>query len=89
MGNKSSQHVETALSGYELLNDPILNKGTAFTEDERDAFDLQGLLPPHVAELDYQVKRRLDAFAASAATYSVTSSCAVCRIPTRPCSTRC
>ncbi|MFZ3360188.1 MAG: NAD-dependent malic enzyme [Xanthobacteraceae bacterium] len=62
MNDKSSQTVETALSGYELLNDPILNKGTAFTEDERDAFDLHGLLPPHVAELDYQVMRRLDAF---------------------------
>jgi malate dehydrogenase (oxaloacetate-decarboxylating) len=54
--------VETALSGYELLNDPLLNKGTAFSEAERDAFDLHGLLPPHVAELDYQVKRRIDAF---------------------------
>ena len=62
MTNKSAQIVETALSGYELLNDPMLNKGTAFTEAERDAFDLHGLLPPHVAELDYQVKRRLDAF---------------------------
>jgi malate dehydrogenase (oxaloacetate-decarboxylating) len=62
MQNRSSQYVETALSGYELLNDPLLNKGTAFTEAERDAFDLHGLLPPHVAELDYQVKRRLDAF---------------------------
>ena len=62
MHKKSSQHVETALSGYELLNDPLLNKGTAFTEPEREAFDLHGLLPPHVAELDYQVKRRLDAF---------------------------
>jgi malate dehydrogenase (oxaloacetate-decarboxylating) len=62
MSTKTSQYVETALSGYELLNDPILNKGTAFTEEERDTFDLQGLLPPHVAELDYQVKRRLDAF---------------------------
>jgi malate dehydrogenase (oxaloacetate-decarboxylating) len=60
--NNSLQNVETALSGYELLNDPLLNKGTAFTEAERDAFDLHGLLPPHVAELDYQVKRRLDAF---------------------------
>jgi len=56
--------VKTPLSGYELLNDPLLNKGTAFTETERDAFDLHGLLPPHVAELDYQVKRRLDAFRA-------------------------
>jgi malate dehydrogenase (oxaloacetate-decarboxylating) len=54
--------VETALSGYELLNNPVLNKGTAFTDAERDAFDLHGLLPPHVAELDYQVMRRLDAF---------------------------
>src|SRR6185295_4757273 len=54
--------VETTLSGYELLNDPLLNKGTAFTESERDLFELHGLLPPHVAELDYQVTRRLDAF---------------------------
>src|SRR6201996_2710369 len=62
MNGKDPRFVETTLSGYELLNDPLLNKGTAFTEDERDAFDLHGLLPPHVAELDYQVKRRLAAF---------------------------
>jgi len=54
--------VETALSGYELLNDPLLNKGTGFTDQERDDFDLHGLLPPHVTPLDMQVKRRLDAF---------------------------
>src|SRR3974377_2599687 len=59
---QASHHVETALSGYELLNDPLLNKGTAFTEAERDAFDLHVLLPPHVAELDYQVQRRLASF---------------------------
>ncbi|MFZ3312027.1 MAG: NAD-dependent malic enzyme [Xanthobacteraceae bacterium] len=64
MNRKDPRYVDTALSGYELLNDPLLNKGTAFSEDERDAFDLHGLLPPHVAELDYQVKRRLDAFRA-------------------------
>ena len=40
--------IETALSGYELLNDPLLNKGTAFTGAERDEFDLHGRLPPHV-----------------------------------------
>jgi malate dehydrogenase (oxaloacetate-decarboxylating) len=62
MPNPRSDYVETALSGYELLNDPLFNKGTAFTEDERDAFDLHGLLPPHVAELDFQVKRRHAAF---------------------------
>src|SRR5262249_55688479 len=60
--NRPGSHVETALSAYELLNDPLLNKGTAFSEAERDAFDLHGLLPPHVAELDYQVQRRLAAF---------------------------
>ena len=53
--------IETALSGYELLNDPPLNKGTAFTDVERDAFDLHGLLPPHVSNLDLQVGRRLAA----------------------------
>jgi malate dehydrogenase (oxaloacetate-decarboxylating) len=54
--------IKTALSGYELLNDPLLNKGTAFTEAERDEFDLHGLLPPYVTSLDLQVERRLDAF---------------------------
>src|SRR5579862_5899679 len=62
MNDKSARRVETALSGYELLNDPLLNKGTAFTEQERDEFELHGLLPPHVAELGYQVRRRHDAF---------------------------
>ena len=54
--------IETALSGYELLTDPLLNKGTAFTDAERDEFDLHGLLPPYVTSLDLQVERRLDAF---------------------------
>ncbi|MGH7246623.1 MAG: NAD-dependent malic enzyme [Pseudomonadota bacterium] len=54
--------VETTLSGYELLNDPLSNKGTAFTDAERELFELHGLLPPQVATLDWQVKRRRDAF---------------------------
>ena len=49
------------LRGFDLLNQPLLNKGTAFTEAERDAFDLHGLLPPHVGRLDDQVNRRLNA----------------------------
>ncbi len=64
MTEDASQTIRTALSGYELLNDPLLNKGTAFTEAERDLFDLHGLLPPDVAKLDLQVERRLDAFRA-------------------------
>jgi malate dehydrogenase (oxaloacetate-decarboxylating) len=54
--------IETDLFGYELLNDPLLNKGTAFTEEERDAFELHGLLPPNVATLEEQVTRRMQAF---------------------------
>ncbi len=49
--------VETASSGYELLHNPRLNKGSAFTEAERRAFGLEGLLPPRVSTLELQVAR--------------------------------
>jgi malate dehydrogenase (oxaloacetate-decarboxylating)(NADP+) len=42
-----------------LLNDPYLNKGTAFTEDERNEFGLRGLLPPHIHTQEEQVERVL------------------------------
>ena len=42
--------------GMELLRDPLLNKGTAFTEAERDALGLRGLLPPHVLSMDEQAR---------------------------------
>jgi malate dehydrogenase (oxaloacetate-decarboxylating)(NADP+) len=44
-----------ARRGIDLLRDPLLNKGTAFTEEERDAFGLHGLLPPRVMTMDQQV----------------------------------
>ena len=44
--------VKISLTGYDLINDPALNKGTAFTEAERDLFRLHGLLPPHVGVLE-------------------------------------
>jgi malate dehydrogenase (oxaloacetate-decarboxylating) len=53
--------VTTSLSGYQLLADPLLNKGTAFTEAERSMFDLHGLLPPNIGVLDEQISRRLHA----------------------------
>ena len=58
---KQSSTVVTPLTGYLLLNDHLLNKGTAFTDDERTEFELHGLLPPTVATLDQQVSRRLAA----------------------------
>ncbi len=50
-----------SLDGFGLLNSPRWNKGTAFTDQERDIFGLHGLLPPHVGSLDEQVERRLRA----------------------------
>jgi malate dehydrogenase (oxaloacetate-decarboxylating) len=47
-----------------ILSNPLLNKGTAFTEAERDEFHLHGLLPPSVQTLEEQVARRLAALRA-------------------------
>ena len=46
-----------AALGLALLDDPISNKGTAFTLKERAEFGLEGLLPPSVESLDRQVER--------------------------------
>ncbi len=46
-------------TGLALLRNPTLNKGTAFTETERNALGLRGLLPPHVLSQDEQVQRTL------------------------------
>jgi malate dehydrogenase (oxaloacetate-decarboxylating)(NADP+) len=51
---------ELLKSGYDLLHDPVLNKGVAFTEQERDAFGLRGLLPPRVSSQNEQVCRALE-----------------------------
>jgi malate dehydrogenase (oxaloacetate-decarboxylating) len=54
---------QVSLYGYDLINTPRLNKGTAFSDLERDAFELHGLLPPHVGTLDDQIQRRIKALA--------------------------
>jgi malate dehydrogenase (oxaloacetate-decarboxylating) len=52
---------QVSLSGFNLINSPRLNKGTAFTDHERDIFHLHGLLPPHIGDLDEQLGRRMQA----------------------------
>ncbi len=49
--------LETPLRGRQVLADPRLNHGTAFTVDERDELGLVGLLPPEVLTLDQQAGR--------------------------------
>lgn len=57
--NKAGEisHIETSLSGNNLLSAPKLNKGGAFTQEEREAFGLTGLLPHQVETLNQQVAR--------------------------------
>ncbi|EGW30406.1 NADP+-dependent malic enzyme, partial [Spathaspora passalidarum NRRL Y-27907] len=49
--------IECDLQGFSLLNSPIFNKGSAFTQEERKAFGLEGLLPRQINTLDEQVER--------------------------------
>lgn len=56
-------YVETSISGKSLLTIPQLNKGTAFSKDERMEFGLQGKLPHRVETLEEQVKRAYEQYA--------------------------
>jgi len=56
--NASTRPAET-LHGVGLLNDPTRNKGTAFTQEERRRFGLEGLLPTSVEGIDRQIERVL------------------------------
>jgi malate dehydrogenase (oxaloacetate-decarboxylating)(NADP+) len=58
----STTTLSEALSGIALLHDPALNKGTAFTEEERDRLHLRGLLPPRVLHLQDQLDKTLASF---------------------------
>jgi malate dehydrogenase (oxaloacetate-decarboxylating) len=56
--NSKQPTIKTRLHGVELLSNSRLNKGTAFSEEERDTFCLHGLLPPHIGTLEDQRARR-------------------------------
>lgn len=47
---------------YEILNNPFLNKGTAFTKEERKQFGLMGLLPPYVQTIEEQAEQAYEQF---------------------------
>ena len=49
--------IEISLTGPALLVNPLLNKGSAFSEEERREFGLLGLVPPHVSTMDEQLAR--------------------------------
>ncbi len=53
--NREPQVLEVTCKGPTLLNTPLLNKGSAFSQAERHELGLVGLIPPYVATLDEQV----------------------------------
>src|SRR5215216_896817 len=61
-------YLETSVYGKALLTIPQLNKGTAFTQEERHIFGLIGKLPYQVETLDDQVKRAYHQFLAYKST---------------------
>ena len=58
MSNQDNQ-----LRGVQLLRNPWLNRGSVFTEEERDRYGLRGLLPPRVSTFGEQVKRLTEVIA--------------------------
>lgn len=59
---KNGAYLEIELSDYSLISNPLLNKGMAFSYDERLEFNLLGLIPPYVSNLEGQKERSYLAF---------------------------
>lgn len=64
--NDGKHYLEVSLNGYLLISTPLLNKGMAFDESERDAFHLHGLIPCHNATLEEQRQRSYETFKSKA-----------------------
>jgi len=62
LNEKKQIRITNMPTGIDLLHEPTLNKGTAFTEEEREALGIEGLLPPYVNSLETQVMRVMENF---------------------------
>jgi malate dehydrogenase (oxaloacetate-decarboxylating) len=58
------EYVEVPFKGRRLVEHPIYNKGTAFSDEERENFELLGLFPERVSSLDLQARRSYGHFKA-------------------------
>jgi malate dehydrogenase (oxaloacetate-decarboxylating) len=61
-GYDPSGIIETELTGYHLLTESLLNAGSAFTDRQRQEFELQGLLPATISTLEQQLARTYEAY---------------------------
>ena len=64
----------TNAEGNDVIRAPLLNKGTAFPEDERKRFRLDGLLPPRVLSLDQQIEKIYQRFCRLGSFYDILTS---------------
>jgi malate dehydrogenase (oxaloacetate-decarboxylating) len=58
LDENNQPYLETKTFGYDLIINPRWNKGTSYTQQERDDFCLNGLIPPHVFSLDEVIEKR-------------------------------
>jgi len=61
-GTTGEMYLPVAERGRQLLEEPLLNKGTAFTPREREKLELRGMLPPHTSTMEEQLMRVTEAF---------------------------
>ena len=50
------KYLPVSLRGQALMSDPMLNKGTAFTREERAQLGIQGLIPPSICTIEKQLE---------------------------------
>jgi len=65
----------TNSEGNDVIRAPLLNKGTAFTKEERDEFGLNGLLPPRILTLEQQIEKIHQRYQRLGKTFEICKSC--------------
>ena len=58
------RYLEVAITGFSMLRLPLLNKSTAFTLEEREVLEVDGLIPPHVSTMLEQKARQYERYQA-------------------------
>lgn len=85
-GHPSKHPLYIPYAGFTLLELPLLNKGSAFTEEERSNFNLHGLLPHIIETIEEQSQRSYQQYCAFTDVSIDISICVISKIPTKPCS---
>ena len=65
----------TNAEGNDVIRTPLLNKGTAFSQGEREEFQLNGLIPPHVLKIDQQIEKIYQRFLRIGTNLDLCKSC--------------